>query len=131
MLVRCWQSEIDARSPIGVLDLHAIGAGSRSVEGNLAFPVADVGFWKAVFLTHFSTHIFGPVVSDSCMKVSQCQRRSPALSCSPPRYYGKLRTTVDSITNNSHYCARDESSPPQRFHSKASLSASAVCRVCS
>ena len=33
--------------------------------------------------------------------------------------------------NNTHYCARDESSPPQRFHSKASLSASAVCRVCS
>ena len=32
---------------------------------------------------------------------------------------------------SAHYCARDESSPPQRFHSKASLSASAVCRVCS
>jgi hypothetical protein len=38
-------------------------------------------------------------------------------------------TTVGSRPN-SHYCARDES-PPQRFHSKASLSASAVCRVCS
>ena len=32
--------EIDARSPIGVLDLHAVRAACRSMEADFAFPVA-------------------------------------------------------------------------------------------
>ena len=47
-------AKIDSGAPDGMLDLHAIGARSRSVEGDFAFPVPDIGFRKAVFLlTHF------------------------------------------------------------------------------
>jgi hypothetical protein len=57
--------EIDSCAPVRVLNLHGIRAACRSMEADFAFPVADVGFWKALFMhTHFSTHIFGPVVSD-------------------------------------------------------------------
>jgi hypothetical protein len=51
--------------------------------------------------------------------------------CRLSAHWWRGLSVVRSGCNNTHYCARDESSPPQRFHSKASLSASAVCRVCS
>ena len=51
--------------------------------------------------------------------------------CRLSAHCGRGLSELGMECNNTHYCARDESSPPQHFHSKASLSASAVCRVCS
>ena len=79
------------------------------MEGNLAFPVADVGLGKALFLlTHFSTHIFWSLLCPILIK--NCQRVNGGdlyLNCSARRILrnksGHLQDTSGRRNQIIHY----------------------------